>query len=223
MNKVKTFVFCFSFSQIFLMGVCGCGNEGRTLEEIVSSKQEAPSSFVDSLYGETEVSPPTASEGLYANDQETGDEMQTLWVHICGYVQNPGIYEFSQGSRIYDCLMAAGGFAEGADETALNLADYLQDGTQIYVPSKEEDREEKDLGGKTEHDTLLNQPNLVDINTASVQELETLPGIGEKRAREIIAYRETNGRFETIEDIQKISGIKEAVYTKIKDLITVGK
>lgn len=223
MNKVKTFVFWFSFSQIFLMGVCGCGNEGRTLEEIVSSKQMAPSSFEDSLQGATEGGLLTASEGFCGNSQETGDEMQTLWVHICGYVQNPGIYEFPQGSRIYDCLMAAGGFAEGADETALNLADYLQDGTQIYVPSKSEDKVRKDTGDMAINDNQLDQPNLVDINTASVQELETLPGIGEKRAREIIAYRETNGRFESIEDIKKISGIKEAVYTKIKDLITVGK
>lgn len=198
--------------------LCGCGGHGQSLEEILAQEQERMHEEV----------------GTFERVAETGEEIQTLWVHICGYVRTPGIYELPEGSRVFDCLMEAGGFAEGANETALNLADYLRDGSQIYVPGI-------DLGN--ENESLLShgsialpdqtgtvvgigetnaQKHLVNINTASLEQLETLPGIGEKRAKDIISYRESNGPFESIEDIQKISGIKSAIFEKIKDLITVG-
>ncbi|MBQ7359175.1 MAG: ComEA family DNA-binding protein [Lachnospiraceae bacterium] len=195
--------------------LCGCDGQGQTIEEMLIQEQ---------VYEVEETCESVA---------ETGEEIPTLWVHICGYVQIPGIYELPEGSRVYDGLMAAGGFAKGADETALNLADFLQDGSQIYVTGMvlEEGNENAFSDGNITLSTQTgnaagkgktNAPNqLVNINTATLEQLKDLPGIGEKRARDIVSYRESNGPFASIEDIQKISGIKAAIYEKIKDLITV--
>ena len=154
-----------------------------------------------------------------ASESETGQ--QTLWVHICGYVKMPGIYEMPTDSRLYDLLMAAGGFADGADETVLNLADYLKDGSQIYVPGvltqEEPDREQR--GNQRQKEET--ESALVNINTASRALLETLPGIGEAKAKEIIAYRTKNGSFASIEEIKQVDGIKDALFQKIESLITV--
>ena len=207
-----------SFYLLLLWGMvflCGCDSDEKTLDELLLEQQGR-------------VASETTEESITA---ETGDEIQTLWVHICGYVKKPGIYELPKGSRVYDCLMAAGGFSDGADETTLNLADYLQDGTKIYVPGLLTDIDatmplqgsslQTQTSGVSVKSEVLSEDEKVNINIATAEQLQTLPGIGEKRAREIISYRESNGPFESIEDIQNISGIKTAIYTKIKDLITV--
>lgn len=206
--------FCLLLLSVVVF-LCGCDSDEKTLEELLLEQQVCPVQE-------------TTEESIRA---ETGGEVETLWVHICGYVKKPGIYELPKGSRVYDCLMAAGGFLSGADETTLNLADYLQDGTKIYVPGLTADIDmtepiwgsslQMQAGSVSTKSEMLSASGKININTATAEQLQTLPGIGEKRAREIIAYRESNGPFGTIEDIQNISGIKTAIYSKIKDLITV--
>lgn len=137
----------------------------------------------------------------------------SIYVHICGAVAQPGVYEVPEGSRVFELLAMAGGATAEGMEDAMNLADVLEDGERIVIPTREEaslmmeggDREEK----------------LVNLNTANRQELMTLPGIGETKADDIIRYRETNGSFKQITDIMKISGIKEALFEKIKEKIKV--
>jgi len=153
-----------------------------------------------------------------------------IFVHVCGEVQTPGVYELESASRIIDAIDAAGGFGGSADETVLNLAQRVGDGEKIYVPKKGEKIAAEDcIDAGT---AIVNQTgesyistgvvdDKININTASAEELKTLNGIGDSRAADIIAYRETNGPFETIEDIMKISGIKTALFTKIKDRIRV--
>lgn len=186
---------------VFLMaGLCfaGCREQGEhlPLEQVLKQQDESR----QGLYPESEDSPQTGAS-------------DSVWVHICGEVAAPGVYEMEPGSRIYDVLLAAGGFTREADQEAVNLAGEISDGLQIVIPSAAETAG-RENGGDS---------GLVNINTASKEELCTLPGIGESRAADIISYRETNGPFLTREDIMKVSGIKTSVYEKIKDSITAGK
>lgn len=169
----------------------------------------------------------------------SSEEEKTLVVHICGAVSAPGVYELPAGSRIIDAVEAGGGFLPEADEACCNLAEEIVDGCQIYIMTKTEScadgQTEKKAGIQTSPDSDMQttdrnvrsnsatalENGLVNLNTADVAALMTLPGIGESRAKAIISYREQHGAFAQIEDIMKISGIKQAAFSKIKDKITV--
>ena len=169
----------------------------------------------------------------------SSEEAKTLVVHICGAVSAPGVYELPAGSRIIDAVEAGGGFLPEADEACCNLAEEIVDGCQIYIMTKSEScadgQTEKKAGIQTSPDSDMQttdrnvrsnsapalENGLVNLNTADVAALMTLPGIGESRATAIISYREQHGAFAKIEDIMKISGIKQAAFSKIKDKITV--
>lgn len=169
----------------------------------------------------------------------SSEEAKTLVVHICGAVSAPGVYELPAGSRIIDAVEAGGGFLPEAEEACCNLAEEIVDGCQIYIMTKSEScadgQTEKKAGIQTSPDSDMqttdrnvrsnNAPalenGLVNLNTADIAALMTLPGIGESRAKAIISYREQHGAFAQIEDIMKISGIKQAAFSKIKDKITV--
>lgn len=140
-------------------------------------------------------------------------ELSLIYVFVCGAVRQPGVVALPEGSRAEAGVLAAGGMREDADPDYVNLAELLKDGQKLYIPTLEE--------GLTLRQAESADTGLVNINTADSNALCTLPGIGESRARDIIAYRETNGAFASIEDIMKVSGIKESAFSKIKDLITV--
>lgn len=145
--------------------------------------------------------------------EEPAQEAQTsVCVYVCGAVLRPGVVELSVGSRCNDALEAAGGFAQNAAREAVNLAEPVRDGMQIYFPTIQEQEEQLEAA---------DDAGLVNINTAGVEGLCTLPGIGEAKAHAIISYREQNGGYEAIEDIMKVPGIKESAYSQIKDLIIV--
>ncbi len=152
-------------------------------------------------------------------DSETGEELSSIFVYVCGEVNSPGVYELPAGSRLYEAVEAAGGFTEDADDRVHNLALPLKDGTQVTIYSR---FEAETLPAALRYGASGdNGSGLVNINTASKTELMTLPGIGEAKAEDIIRYRENNGDFKTIEDIMKVSGIKDSGFQKIKDRITV--
>lgn len=144
--------------------------------------------------------------------QETQEAV--LYVYVCGCVKNPGVYLLSEGSRRFQAIEAAGGISEDGSAEFLELAGELTDGERIYVPSAEEAKEMRfaENGEKS---------GLVNLNQADREQLMTLPGIGASRADAILQYRETYGAFGSIEDIMKVSGIKEAAFAKIKDYICV--
>jgi competence protein ComEA len=151
-------------------------------------------------------------------------------VHVVGAVVRPGVYLLAPGSRLNDAVLAAGGLAEGADPERVNLADFLRDAQQIYVPR---------LGatpppgptpiGRAPAAAVDVQPaaqpgdGQVNINTASQAELETLPGIGPAYAQRIIAYREAHGPFQRLEDLLEVSGIGPTRYKQLESLITIGQ
>lgn len=151
-------------------------------------------------------------------------------VHVIGAVPRPGLYEFSEGARVQDAIDAAGGLLASANANGLNLAALLEDGQQLDVPygdgqSPQSSTNTFDLPGSTDgtgdDGGGTSNSELVNINTASLEELDSLPGIGPTTAQKIIDYREANGPFSVIEDIENVSGIGPATFENIKDLITV--
>jgi competence protein ComEA len=135
----------------------------------------------------------------------------TIFVHILGAVEQPGLYQLSEGDRAIDAVAAAGGFLDTADDTQLNLARVLIDGEQIYVP----------VIGEVPAAAPGTTQGKVNINTADAAALDTLPRVGPAMAARIIDWREANGRFATIEDLMGVSGIGDKTFDGLKDLVTV--
>ena len=152
--------------------------------------------------GETEKQKETETE----TETKASEQASQIYVYVCGHVKEPGVVRITSGQRVYEAIDAAGGMTEDAYPDALNLASPVNDGEKIYVS-----------GG----DGADGSAALVNINSASKEELMTLPGIGEAKADAIISYRETNGPFSSTDDILNVSGIKEGVYDQIKSLICV--
>ena len=150
---------------------------------------------------------------------------ELIQVHVTGAIVRPGVYDMPENSRVLDAVEAAGGFVAEADKNAINLAAFLEDGQRLelpYVAGYVPDEDESFAVVSEGTPSPLVGEDLVDINTASLEELDKLPGIGLTSAQNIIDYREENGPFARIEDIVNVSGIGAATYDEIKDLITVG-
>lgn len=144
-----------------------------------------------------------------------------LLVHVSGAVAAPGVYSLPPGSRVRDAVDAAGGILTDADETQVNLAAFLEDGQKVHIPAQAAESEA--LPDTRSEGEVPLAGSLVNLNTASQVELESLPGIGPCLAQAIIAYREANGPFTSLEGIQAVEGIGPATYEEIKDLITLGE
>lgn len=151
--------------------------------------------------------------------KESKKEAKTIFIHVCGAVKKPGVYELPGNARICDAIKAASGLKKKAADVEVNQAQTLQDGEQVYIPFKETGEnvqgEQQGTAGAGVAD------GKVSLNRATAEELMTLPGIGESKAASIIQYREDNGNFQSIEDIKKIQGIKDGVFQKISDYITL--
>lgn len=140
-------------------------------------------------------------------------------VYITGAVPRPGVYALPKNARVQDAISAAGGFLAEAEKSEINLAALLEDGEKLDIPYIEGASPVLATPGPT---VVSATTELVNINTASLEELDTLPGIGPTTAQNIIDYREQNGPFVSIEDIVNVSGIGPVSYERFKDLITVG-
>lgn len=183
-----------------------------------------------------------AKEG--AEESEETTEKEKIIVHISGAVQNEGIVELESGSRVADAIEKAGGLKENAYMDEINLAYQLEDGEKIHIPTIEEQKEKENQESKVENESATGSDGTtskssnssintgsqsektsnqtkININTATEQELDSLPGIGPSTAAKILEYRKEKGKFKTIEEIKEVSGIGESKYEKIKDQITV--
>lgn len=139
-------------------------------------------------------------------------------MHITGAINNPGVVVLEEGSRIVDALEAAGGETDEADVNRLNLAYVLEDGEKLYIPSKNEEEQKYITQGK---DNMSEGQSKININSAQIEELITLPGVGEATANKIIEYRKENGKFQKIEDLKNVPGIGDSKFENIKMLIKV--
>lgn len=147
-------------------------------------------------------------------------EAALLYIYVCGAIQNPGVYTMPEGSRICDVFQKAGGLTSEAAVDYWNQARVLVDGEMIYVPTAKE-VEDRGLNSGDTANTNEDNDNKININTASKEELMTIPGIGEAKALAIIAYREANGSFSSIEEVKNVEGIKDGVFSKMKDYIEI--
>ena len=157
------------------------------------------------------------------NTAENCEDSRPFVVFVTGRVKKPGVYELNEGSRIIDAVSMAGGYEDDACIEALNLAALVNDADMIYVPSINDEAQSEAIA--TQNTSTQNggsgKSDKVNINKATKEELMTLPGIGESKADKIINYRNENGPFSATEGIMQISGIKDGLYNKIKDRISV--
>ncbi len=209
-----------------------------------SESKSGPETEVSSAYGQADRERMTAGE----NGMTEPEEALSICVHVCGAVHNAGVYEMPSGSRVFEAVELAGGFTEEAVEGYVNQAQPLSDGAKLVIPTKEQVEslragvadggEQIGISGQTEAGStagygvaggedkgtdaaVSSTDGKININTASEEQLCEIPGIGATRAAAIVAYRQQAGGFSTIEDIMKVSGIKEGTYTRIKDNIKV--
>lgn len=150
-------------------------------------------------------------------------EIQEIFVDVCGAVNQPGVYELSSDSRVFQAIEAAGGMTEEASGTSVNQAQPLEDGQQVYVPTVQEAEERNLAPAASEIQESGNSTGneMVNLNTADAETLKTLSGIGDSKAQAILAYREEHGAFSSIEEIMQVPGIKESTFSMIKDKIAV--
>lgn len=141
-----------------------------------------------------------------------------IQIHVVGAVRTPGVYALLPGSRIVDAVEAAGGFTQDADAERVNLADFLQDGEQLRIPQV---GLELPASPTPLSSASRMEGGLVNLNTASVAELEALPGIGPTYAERIVSYREEHGPFESCEQVKDVRGIGEVCYEQIVPHITI--
>ena len=153
-------------------------------------------------------------------DTKEPETSASIYVDVCGAVANPGVVEVPRGSRVFEAIEKAGGLTTQAAVFAVNQAALLEDGQQIMVYTEEEASARIDIEGTFGGESEKGEGK-VNLNQASADELMTLTGIGKAKAEDIIEYRETVGMFKSIEEIKNISGIKDAVFEKIKDKIVV--
>lgn len=162
--------------------------------------------------GSFEFADETSQETTDSVVQVSDNVEEQIYVYVCGCVNNPGVVCVKTGSRIYEVIGLAGGFSADADINAVNQAEFVKDGQKVYIPA---------MGESVNSVENNDSSGLININSAGVSELTTLPGIGESRAQAIIDYRDNNGPFSDISEIMNISGIKQSAFDKIKEYITI--
>lgn len=230
-----------------LMCLAGCrggsGNDVISLETLTlpktqsSPEQQPAEDGTGSQSGAgAESTNAGAPEGSAASEADSGavtkeTVCEEIYVYVCGCVNTPGVYHLEPGARIYEAIEAAGGMTDAADTGSINLALKLEDQMQIYVPSKEEVLSGAAYPGSAGSGTASGSQGLplegsadtgkVNLNTATAEQLDSLPGIGASKAEDILNYREEHGGFTSIEELMDIPGIKSGVFDKIKDFVTV--
>lgn len=205
----------FTAAGVFMLALfmpvllCGCGDASEGDAMLLSLSEEAD---VQEVFLETEETTQTAFHS---------EQTRQIYVYVCGAVNCPDVYQAEEGSRLFEFIEMAGGFTSEAATSSLNLARIVSDGEQIRVFTQEEIAQGMTVVSESDTAQSGTGDGLVNINTASLSELTGVSGIGESRAQAIIDYREKNGAFRSIEEIKKVDGIKDGLFSKIKDFITI--
>ena len=202
-----------------LIVVCFCGC-GRHTAQYISSEEVTSEETEQILASDTEQSKTDTTE------KQQDSEENLLYIYVCGAVYEPGVYMLPEGSRVCDLFEAAGGLTEDAAKDYWNQAKLLTDGEMFYVPTKEEAEEREISGlensfGQSDLANANDTSGKVNLNTATLEQLMEIPGIGESKAKAILAYREEHGGFSSVEEVMQIEGIKEGVFSKMKEYIVV--
>ena len=214
----------------------------KNLEEAISLLKKEENNL--EINNNSDTSKDNSSSNQASLEENKESKVAKYYIDIKGFVKKPGVYEVTADNIVNDCIKLAGGLLKNADTTTIKLSKKVSSEMVIYIPKKEEviktttnttvtkdqeipndavvsDNNKSNSSISKDNNTKTPNRTLVNINTATIQELTTLSGIGEAKAQDIIDYRILNGNFKTIEDIKNVSGIGEALYAKIKDYITV--
>ena len=210
---------------------------GFIIYSVVEYREYNTNDLADILLGESIndsdnnlIQKSESKANLNTNEEDTNsiveEEIPKIAIHIIGEVKNEGLIYLPEGSRVADAIQEAGGETKEADLSQVNLAYELQDGQKLYIPNKNEKIEvyiinENGNNGVESEELEKGGKKKVNINTATQNELDELPGIGPAIAQRIIEYREENGNFQKIEDLQNVKGIGDAKYEEIKESVTV--
>jgi len=199
-----------------LMGMLGCSRDSDIyLEEYGENEPN-----VQVTESDTQVWEETDGASEQEESKDTV-ENNLCYVYICGAVKQPGVYALPEGSRIYEVIEDADGLTADADETLVNQAEPVTDGMMVRIYTREEAlafAKENQNGEDTENQE---KDGRININTATITELMTLPGIGSAKANAIVSYRDEYGEFSSIEDLMKVPGIKEGIFRQMKEHIKV--
>ena len=185
-----------------------------------------------------EITEPDTARAERSSEEQLETELDLIYVHVSGMVSAPGVYALHSGDRVFHAVDAAGGFLPEADRDWCNLAEKLADADKLRIYSTAETAVMEEAGRTPAGDRFGiirrgNDPEAagkggtgeetgaVNLNTAGVEELMTLPGIGKKRAEDIVAYRQMNGGFSSVEELTKISGIGNSMLLKLSGMVTV--
>lgn len=233
-KRVKTSLFI-AFLGATILILPGCNGNANTTEVFATStKDTTPTPTAEGTHEGNRGNDNLTDNNRTDNSEDSktpGQDLEEgkgkmISVYVCGQVATPDVYEVLESARVKEAVDLAGGFTKDAAKEAVNLARFVVDGEQIYIPSKEEvadgfESVEQSGSEKQNQGVTNTDSSRININTASKEALMTLPGIGEAKAESILEFRETQGAFQSIEDLMKITGIKEGVFSKIKDFITV--
>ena len=167
----------------------------------------------------------TTSTSQESTEETSPDspESETILVDVKGAVQSEGVYELPQTARVNDAIEAAGGFLDQADKKSVNLAQKLSDEAVVYVASQGENVSvvQPATSSPTAGNTGSENTEKINLNTATVADLTTISGIGEKRANDILAYRDSQGGFSSVDDLNNVSGIGDKTLENIRPYVTV--
>jgi competence protein ComEA len=144
-----------------------------------------------------------------------------VYVHVGGAVHHPGLYEVPDGSRVFDAVQAAGGATDQADLDSLNLASKVKDGDKILVPARVEPGADPPPGGASAGGGAASVGGLINLNSATLEQLDSLPGVGPSTAQKIIDYRTQHGGFRSVDELMEVPGIGPAKFAELKDQVTV--
>ncbi|MEL4318171.1 ComEA family DNA-binding protein [Leifsonia sp. YIM 134122] len=193
-----------------VVAMLGAGGSGQTIE---------PGDLPDELRSTSS----STRGGTTAGDGVPSSSAPVLFVHVLGAVARPGLYEIAAGSRVMDAVAAAGGFGATADPGGVNLARELSDGEQLVVPAVGEvpppSAVAPGAGGEAAGGAAPGGP--IDLNRATVADLDTLPRIGPALAQRIIDWRDANGGFSSVDELREVSGIGDKTFESLQDLVTV--
>ena len=220
-RKLKIFPVVLALIPAFFVTGCNRVAENNMKISVVGTEnasEDIPEEGTDEYYTAENESQP------YISEENTEDA--AVCVYLCGAVENEDVYSVPAGSRVNDVVVLAGGLSEDAAAQYINLARVVSDGERIYIPYEGDISDDMSERLIQTHDITEGSVDaigkgLININSADKNELMTLPGIGEKKAEDIIRYREDNGGFKSVEDLMNVDGIKEGTFQKLKDKITI--
>lgn len=218
-EKMRRYGGCFVCMACLFYLLTGCEGVSEPVWDLTEESPVEQRNFDVEEAGNQE----TAEDEDAAAPEISEEVSRKIYVHVCGAVERPGVYELPFGSRFFEAVDAAGGFSAEACQDYLNMASLLEDGSMLKIPTLKEAEEREKTGQLPEgtENGAGSEDGLININTADVTELSTLPGIGEARAKAILEYREKQGGFQKKEDLMQVSGIGKKMYAKIKDYISV--